>query len=467
MTGLTDATLSGLPDSVSQLLANAPIDEKKLLELRLIWDDLPPGNARVAETLRVFVLTWDPLEVEASRPSAFAAVNAELPEVVLYIPLWSLASLAVGRTVTSVLGDLAGRLIISAWMNQLTGESSAADLLESVDTDDEPDGPFGVPAKITAVEGHWEDIGLGAITDIVKHRYGPVDLDRSPVKLGPVAVKRPGCPACAGERFAFIAGLAEAQESMCAPHRREALTVQRKRLARAEASNPDGWAAIVDASSRLSRSHLPDGVLSQLADIETLLNDRSDHLDRDVLAARVRLLIETAHGFQNRVSDFAAALGDYDLPDWLMCLVPNLGHVGLAAEAVLVADALTSVDPSREAFFAGDAGFALADAAAALADPSLAAEARAKVEANLTRWPDDFWIRMHAGDALELLGDREGALAHFETARQLAVASKSFEDRRTVAERIRAIDGSAARAEKVTVMRQQQRGKKSKSTRRR
>ena len=109
MTGLTDAMLSGLPDSVSQLLTDAPLNEKELLELSLTWDDLPPGNARVAGTLRVFVLTWDPLEVEASRPSAFAAVNEDPSEVVLYIPLWSLASLAAGRTVASVLGDLAGR----------------------------------------------------------------------------------------------------------------------------------------------------------------------------------------------------------------------------------------------------------------------------------------------------------------------------------------------------------------------
>jgi hypothetical protein len=462
MTALTEAMLSGLPDSVSQLLANAPINEKELLELRLTWDDLPPGNARMAGALRVFILTWDPLEVEASRPSAFAAVNEDPSEVVLYIPLWSLASLAAGRTVTSVLGDLAGRLVISAWMNDMAGAGSS-DLLENIDTDDEPDGPFGAPAKITVVDGGWGPIGLGAITDIVKHAYGPVDLDRSSVKLGPVAVKRPGCPACAGEQFGFIAGLAEAQEQMCAPHQKEAVTVQQKRLVRAEVSNPDGWAAIVDASTRLSEPHLPGGVLSQLAEIETLLNDRSD---RDVLASRVRLLVETAQGFHGRVYDFAAVLGDSDLPDWLMCLVPNLGHAGLAAEAVLVADALTSVDPSREAFFAGDAGFALADAAAVLADASLAAEARAKVEANLARWPGDFWIRMHAGDALELLGDRAGALAHFKAAQQLAVASKSFEDRRDATERIRAIDGSAARAAKVTVVRQQQRGKKSKSRRR-
>jgi len=462
MTALTEAMLSGLPDSVSQLLANAPINEKELLELRLTWDDLPPGNARMAGALRVFILTWDPLEVEASRPGAFAAVNEDPSEVVLYIPLWSLASLAAGRTVTSVLGDLAGRLVISAWMNDMAGAGSS-DLLESIDTDDEPDGPFGVPAKITVVDGGWGPIGLGAITDIVKHVHGPVDLDRSPVKLGPVAVRRPGCPACTGEQFGFIAGLAEAQERMCVPHRKEALTVQRKRLVRAEVSNPDGWAAIVDASTRLSQPHLPGGVLSQLAEIEPLLFGRSNP---DVLASRVRLLVETAQGFHGRVYDFAAVLGESDLPDWLMCLVSNLGHAGLAAEAVLVADTLTSVDPSREAFFAGDASFALADAAAVLADASLAAEARARVEANLTRWPGDFWIRMHAGDALELLGDRDGALAHFEAAQQMAVASKSFEDRRDAAERIRAIDGSDARMAKVTVVRQQRREKKSKSRRR-
>jgi hypothetical protein len=57
------------------------------------------------------------------------------------------------------------------------------------------------------------------------------------------------------------------------------------------------------------------------------------------------------------------------------------------------------------------------------------------------------------------------ALAHFEAAQQLAAASKSFQERRDAAERIRAIDGSGTRAAKVTVIRQQ-RGKKSKPRRR-
>ena len=53
MTALTEAMLSGLPDSASQLLTNTPINEKKLLEPCLTWYDLPPGNARVAGKLRV------------------------------------------------------------------------------------------------------------------------------------------------------------------------------------------------------------------------------------------------------------------------------------------------------------------------------------------------------------------------------------------------------------------------------
>jgi hypothetical protein len=49
--------LSGLPDLVAHLLSSAPVTRKKLLELRLRWDDVTPGQARMAEALRVFVLT--------------------------------------------------------------------------------------------------------------------------------------------------------------------------------------------------------------------------------------------------------------------------------------------------------------------------------------------------------------------------------------------------------------------------
>ena len=91
-------------------------------------------------------------------------------------------------------------------------------------------------------------MGLGAITDLVQHAFGPVDLDRSPVELAAVTAVHPRCPACAGGRFGFPGELAEAKATMCPTHLREAESVINRRLARANASNPDGWAAITAAS---------------------------------------------------------------------------------------------------------------------------------------------------------------------------------------------------------------------------
>ena len=70
-------------------------------------------------------------------------------------------------------------------------------------------------ATIRGVSPRWEDIGLSAITDIVQHAFGQIDLDRSPVELR-AAGPRPGCPACAGQRFNFPAQLAEARGRGCA-----------------------------------------------------------------------------------------------------------------------------------------------------------------------------------------------------------------------------------------------------------
>lgn len=51
---------------------------------------------------------------------------------------------------------------------------------------------------------------------------------------------------------------------MCPPHLRRANAVINRRLARANTSNPDGWAAITAASSALDRPHLPNGLSGRL-----------------------------------------------------------------------------------------------------------------------------------------------------------------------------------------------------------
>ena len=45
----------------------------------------------MADALRLFVVTWDPLEWLAPRPEAVATANAWPLELVVYVPVWSLA----------------------------------------------------------------------------------------------------------------------------------------------------------------------------------------------------------------------------------------------------------------------------------------------------------------------------------------------------------------------------------------
>jgi tetratricopeptide (TPR) repeat protein len=293
---------------------------------------------------------------------------------------------------------------------------------------------LGTPA-IDLVSPGWEDIGLGAITDIVKHTFGPVDLDRSPVALAGAAQPQVGCPACAGRRFGFLADLAEAQARMCRPHRVKADTLIRARLARANASNPDGWAAITEASSRIDRPHLPGGLATKLANASQGMYVVAEPAE---LADRARLVIEAAGAFPNRPNDFAVALGEEPdlagfLPDWLVNLVADLGRAGLAAEAVAVGDALAAVDPGLGSMLDGDVAVALARA-------GLVDQALAKIEENVTRLPDDCWIRIHAGDALLALGDPVGAATHYQTAVDLAEQDDEVEARYDAIRRLQRVE---------------------------
>jgi hypothetical protein len=263
--------LSGLPDPVRQLLAQPPVSEKKLLELRAEWPALSPGRARMADAVRLFVITWDPLELLAPRPTAFATVNTDPLELAVYVPCWSLAALAAeqGKTMAAALGAVAGAAVMTGAANRdvvisgrypdLARQGKVPDLVG-----DPAAGSALGQAGIRGVSPQWEDIGLGAITDIVQHALGPVDLDRSPVELT-AAGSRPGCPACAGQRFNFPAELAEARDRMCPAHRAETEAVIMHRLVRAEASNPDGWSALGDATRRREQPHLPNGLATKLA----------------------------------------------------------------------------------------------------------------------------------------------------------------------------------------------------------
>src|SRR5206468_7908906 len=132
----------------------------------------------------------------ATRPEGFATVNVdpEGSELVVYLPVWSLveAARAQHTTVSAVLAAMAGSAVVTAAAkaakatvestlpsrsSRRTGRTSDADDLLANRT---AGVALGTPT-IGLVSPGWESIGLGAITDIAQHAFGPVDLDRSPV----------------------------------------------------------------------------------------------------------------------------------------------------------------------------------------------------------------------------------------------------------------------------------------------
>jgi hypothetical protein len=453
MTETNAAPLDGLPGDVRALLARPPLADTRLLELVARWEGLSPALAGMAEALRLFVVTWDPLEWLAPRPEAVATANAWPLEIVVYVPVWSLAEMATQRetTMAAVLAGLGGRAVTTAAAHE--GAVASGRYAELAARGEVPGllsadpAPALREAVITAEAPDWDHIGLGAITDFVQEAFGPVDLDRSLVELTVTSAPRPGCPACAGRRFNFPADLADAQERMCPAHQSEAGAVMRRRIARAEASNPAGWRMLGDASARLSLPHLPGGLATRLKAAE------------NNAVRRARLLAEAAAGFPGRPDDFGSALAENRdqagrLPAWPVTLIRGLGRAGHATEAVMLSDALAVVDPARHGIFAGEAAVALAEA-------GLADDAQAKIAENTERWPNNFRARLLAGEALTILGDADAALAQFQAALPLAQQAKDYKAIRDLSTRIFRL----TRPEGETVQRRQSRSRPTRSQR--
>jgi Flp pilus assembly protein TadD len=417
--------LAGLPADVRALLASPPLTDTRLLELSARWEGLAPALARMADVLRLFVVTWDPLEWLAPRPEAVATANAWPLEIVIYVPVWSLAEAARREetTIAAVLAGLGGRAVATAAAHEDAVTSGRyAGLAARGEVPDLLSGPALGEAVFRAESRGWDEIGLGAITDFVQQAFGPVELDRSLVELTVTNDPGPGCPACAGRRFKFPADLSDSRDGMCPAHRKEADRVIRRRMARAEGSNPAGWRMLADASARLSLPHLPGGLATRLA-----------AAGKDPVR-RARLLAEAAAGFAGRPDDFGSALAENQdkaarFPRWPVTLIRDLGQAGQGTEAVMLSEALAVVDPARRGWLSGEAARALAEA-------GNADDARAKVAENVERWPGDLPTRMLAGEALAVLGDTEAALAHFQVALTLAEQAKDYKAIRDLSTRI-------------------------------
>ena len=409
-----------LPD----LLAETPVGERSLLELRATWESLPDAHARVASRMRVFVLNWDPLGWlgEPFAASATATGDGDDYEVVLYVPLAAAAGLLddLCRSVVDV-GVSQELLLSSGAYAQLAFAGKVPDLLSAIGTLSATGAP-----RFELAHGGWEPIGLGAIQDLVQARFGPVDLDRSAVRLEAVAERQPACPACAGRRFGFPAELADGLAAMCAPHARQANELTSARLEHANASNHDGWQAIVEASEALHQPTygLPLELLGRLEQAVDRVDPSLDDLRGDAATA-----LDLAGRLRGRDADFESWADDWMARDWMFELPWMLARRTMTIEAVQVADAFAKLDPGHGSVYAGDAAVMLAEA-------GHADDARARAHANVSAFPRDIWTHVHAGDVHRSLDDPEQAEQAFRRAVALVQSHGDQQDTAIVTRRL-------------------------------
>ena len=416
---------AGLTEDVRAALLAAPESERALLELRLAWPSLGEREALIAARLRVFLLTWDPFWWMRDRGWAWATAtgDGDAYEVVLYLALHDAVRRAreTARTLADVLGDLAGSVLtVGAKHEQLLVAGAYPELAVAGEVPgllSEPESARGLPAPVLELAAPgWEPIGLGAIQDLAQERYGPVDLDRSQVRLEPVAEPSPSCPACAGKPFGFPAELDEHRTQMCAEHAEQAQQIIAERLERAPASNREGWDAIVGGSSMLDAPTfgLPLWLLTDLGRASD--RDRGGSRSEAELRSDAELALELAKRLAGRPEAFAELMvADVLSDEWLIELPMALAAGGLVDQAVAVGDALAELDQDNSAMFASDVAVILAEA-------GRRQQALARVEQNLSRFPDDVWTHVHAGDVHLALSDPVRAEQAFRDALAMARA---------------------------------------------
>ncbi len=245
----------------------APEDDFALVELRLDWPfdlEIHPEHRQL--WLRCFVITKDPLGWIPDRGDAWTAVTVddEVLEVDLYLTLDLVRRaleeaagdlpVAIGRYATPVLAAALAREqeLLGGDYPRLAARGEVPRLLQDEGADH---GALGVPA--IQVKRSWSTVGLGALTDLVQHAFGDVDLDRSNVTLDPVEPVDEGCPACKGRAFGYPTSLEEAKATMCEQHRAAAVRVNTARLLRARESNHAGWRAVDKAVMRVNKAPEP------------------------------------------------------------------------------------------------------------------------------------------------------------------------------------------------------------------
>ncbi len=334
-----------------------------MLELAVTRSDLSDAEARMAGALRVFLLTWDPLEWNADRGTALAFATATRRSegfgLVVYIPHWQ--ARAQAALDPGGLAGFVGRVTESALSVAVEHEAalSAGDYASRVHAGELPALLSRIPGTssratpvIDLVGAGWDKIQFDVIEDLAQDAFGPADLDRAPVVFQMADTHHRDCPGCEGRSLAFPDGLRDAQTTICGVHRAEALEVITARLDAAKESNPAGWEALLDAGRRLDQGHLPNGLGPRL-----LAAARTTDPPPAELARQAALVLETAGLSAERWNPLKALTDDNAVVrPWIEALPATLAAAGLDAESEAVTAAaarLLAAGPESNATEAG------------------------------------------------------------------------------------------------------------------
>ena len=138
---------------------------------------------------------------------------------------------------------------------------------------------------------------------------------------------------------------------------------------------------------------------------------RPDSGKRPILQAALPLLDYLESFPANERAERYQEVSDCTMYDYGVVFMDTIMNEGaeMPDEATRLADVLSQADPDRAASYQGDLPFALMRA-------GRREQALERVQANLVRFPNDVWIRVHAGDVYAEIGDDDSALEFYISA---------------------------------------------------
>lgn len=417
----------GLDEVVAAALRGAPLADKAQLELAVRPGPLTGAHARVAERIRVRVLTWDPVgwTDDADRgPWVVVAGSGSAYAITVFTGAWSLDAPILG-TVAGQLTSLVDSIIRVGAFNEASLIAGGWASLEEQGLVPELLGVLRFDGDLAPLDftltRNWWPIDEPTVAAIVTAAgFGPVHIDLSPKALSRTPIPSPDCAACAGGRYSVPFELDLARPLLCGHHRAEALAQMARVITQAEKANPDSWTAFCHAAADLlPELHIPYPLRNRLLDAEAGLvfgEKREDVLhDQAAVLLDYCVWVETPQRHEAAMWDVGwrpfdgPSSSDGHFDQFAHQVAYSLGAAKDFTLAAQVVDALTPILPGSAANLHGELATQLAEA-------DRPDEARARIERALKDPSADLLTEIYAGEVDEATGDSAAAEARYRSA---------------------------------------------------